>query len=129
MIQKFIELGEGYTDIYEIVELGNRMPDRINHSIAFYSEKSGQSVASLALIMKPTSQQKFQPIYICREGIPNPHEKPNKRFDLFKEMSEKAEITITEFTVKPSSIFPETELYYNYLIGILRTNKILTPLS
>ncbi|GGF11889.1 hypothetical protein GCM10010954_08190 [Halobacillus andaensis] len=129
MIQKFIELGEGYTDIYELVELGRRMPERIQNALAFYSEKSGQSAASLALIMKPTSEQKFQPIYICREGIPNPHEKPNQRFELFKNMVEGAGHHVIEYTVKPSNVFPENELYYNYLIGILRTNKRLSPLS
>ncbi|MCP3031081.1 methylthioribose kinase [Halobacillus sp. A1] len=129
MRQKFIELGEGYADIYELLELGEQMPERIDYAIAFYCEKSRQAVSSLAFIMKPTSQQKFQPIYICREGIPNPHEKPNKRFDLFQAVAESAGKTVTEFTVKPSTMFPETELYYNYLIGILRTNRILSPLS
>ncbi|WP_173916580.1 methylthioribose kinase [Halobacillus sp. Marseille-Q1614] len=129
MRQKFIELGEGYTDIYELVELGRQMPERIEQALAFYCEKNGQPSASLAFIMKPTSEQKFQPIYICREGIPNPHEKQNKRFTMFKETAEEAGKSVVEFTVKPSSTFPETELYFNYLIGILRTNKILRPLS
>ncbi|WP_082234281.1 DUF7147 family protein [Halobacillus massiliensis] len=128
MRQKFIELGEGYTDIYELVEIGTQMKDRIEHALAFYSEKNGLPAASLAFIMKPTTEQKFQPIYICREGIPNPHEKPNKRFEMFKTTAEEAGKFVVEFTVKPSTLFPETELYYNYLIGILRTNKILKPL-
>lgn len=129
MMQKFIELGEGYSDIYELLELAKRMPERIQHALAFYSEKEGKSVASLALIMKPGEEQKFQPIYICREGIPNPHEKENKRFDLFKETVMKADKKIIEFTIKPSTTFPEADLFYQYLIGILRTNKILAPLS
>ncbi|WP_101843778.1 methylthioribose kinase [Halobacillus sp. Marseille-P3879] len=129
MIQKFIELGEGYTDLYELVELGRRMPERIQHVLAFYSEKSGRPAASLALIMKPDIEQKFQPIYICREGIPNPHEVPNQRFQLFKSMADAAGKSVVEYTVKPSSVFPENDLYYNYLIGILRTHKKLSPLS
>ncbi|MCP3026231.1 methylthioribose kinase [Halobacillus sp. A5] len=129
MRQKFIELGEGYTDLYELIELGSRMPERIQHALAFYSEKSGLSAASLALIMKPDIQNKFQPIYICREGIPNPHEKTNQRFAMFQSMVEKSGHSIIEYTVKPSSIFPETELYYSYLIGILRTHKKLAPLT
>ncbi|MGI8313999.1 DUF7147 family protein [Halobacillus mangrovi] len=128
MIQKFIELGEGYADIYELIELGTLMPTRIQHTIAFYSEKNGQPVASLALVLKP-SRDKFQPIYICREGIPNPHEKPNQRFDLFKEMAASAGKEVAEFTIKPSNMFPETELFYQHLIGILRTNKFISPLS
>ena len=129
MIQKFIELGQGYSDIYELLELGDRMPDRIQHAIAFYSEKDGQPVASLAFVMIPGRENKFQPIYICREGIPNPHEKPNKRFDLFQEVAEKAGKEVAEFTIKPSTIYPETELFYQHLIGILRTNKFIAPLS
>lgn len=129
LIQKFIELGEGYADIYELVELGRLMPDRIQHAIAFFSEKSNRPAASLALIMKPTPEQKFQPIYLCREGIPNPHEQPNKRYEMFKDMVESHQKQISEFTVKPSNVFPETDLYYQYLIGILRTNKFIAPLS
>jgi hypothetical protein len=128
MIQKFIELGEGYADIYELIELGKSMPDRIQHAIAFYSEKNGQPVASLSLVLKP-AREKFQPIYICREGIPNPHEKPNQRFDLFKEMAEAAGKEVAEFTIKPSNVFPETDLFYQHLIGILRMNKFISPLS
>ncbi|MCA0983595.1 methylthioribose kinase [Halobacillus yeomjeoni] len=129
MIQKFIELGEGYADIYELIEIGSRMPERIEHAVAFYCEKNGEPQASLALIMKPTANQKFQPIYICREGIPNPHEKSNQRFDLFQEMTHKAGKEVAEFTIKPSNVFPETDLFYQHLIGILRMNKFLPPLS
>ncbi|WP_079480396.1 DUF7147 family protein [Halobacillus salinus] len=129
MIQKFIELGEGYSDLYELIELGERMSDRIKHAIAFYSEKNGQPVASFALVLEPGREQKFQPIYICREGIPNPHEKSNKRFDMFQAMVEKAGKEVIEFTIKPSTIFPEMDLFYQHLIGILRTNKFIAPLS
>lgn len=129
MIQKFIELGEGYADIYELIDLGSRMPDRIQHAIAFYSEKNGKPTASLSLVMKPAHKDKFQPIYICREGIPNPHEQPNQRFDLYKKMVEEAGKEVSEFTIKPSNHFPETELFYQHLIGILRMNKFIAPLS
>ncbi|UOQ43153.1 methylthioribose kinase [Halobacillus salinarum] len=129
MIQKFIELGEGYSDLYELIELGNRMPERIHQAVAFYSEKNNKPVCSLALIMKPALKDKFQPIYICREGIPNPHEIPNQRFTMFQEMVENSGLSLKEFTIKPSVTFPETALYYQYLTGILRTNKMLPPLS
>ncbi len=128
-MQKFIELGEGYSDLYELIELGNRMPGRIQHAIAFYCEKNGKSAASFALVMHPALEDKFQPIYICREGIPNPHETPNQRYQLFKEMTERADKKIAEFTIKPSNLFPEIDLFYQHLIGILRTNKFLPPLS
>ncbi|AKG04667.1 MULTISPECIES: DUF7147 family protein [Salimicrobium] len=127
MRQKFIELGEGYTDIYELVELGKRMPARVEAALAFHSEIDGKPKTSLALIMKPA--EKFQPIYICREGIPNPHEIPNTRFDLFKEMTDEIGVEIQEYTLKPSTMFPETDLYYQYLIGILRSNKALARLT
>ncbi|SIS37999.1 DUF7147 family protein [Salimicrobium flavidum] len=126
MRQKFIELGEGYTDIYELIELGRQMPERVKAALAFHSEINGQSKTSLALIMKPA--EKFQPIYICREGIPNPHEIPNTRFDLFQKMTEEIQTDIHEYTLKPSTMFPETDLYYQYLIGILRSNKELPRL-
>ncbi|SDJ03944.1 DUF7147 family protein [Salimicrobium halophilum] len=127
MRQKFIELGEGYTDIYELIELGRQMPSRVKGALAFHCEREGKPKSSLALIMAPAD--KFQPIYICREGIPNPHEIPNTRYDLFKRMTEEIGVDIHEYTLKPSTMFPETELYYQYLIGILRSNKELPRLT
>ena len=71
----------------------------------------------------------FQPLYICREGIPNPNVTPNKRYELFEGLATELEKKIIELDVKPSTLYAETGLYYQYLIGILRMNKYLPPMK
>ncbi|MEI5906051.1 methylthioribose kinase [Bacillus spongiae] len=129
MIQRFIELGEGYSDLYELIELTNASQHRVEHLIALHTTINSRLVSSLVTVLSPTKEGEFQPIYICREGIPNPHEIPNKRFQLFEELSKTIQKPITELDVKPSTIFAEKELYYQYLIGILRLQRLITPMK
>ncbi|MGG3736436.1 DUF7147 family protein [Aeribacillus pallidus] len=129
MIQRFIELGEGYSDIYELLEIARRNQHRLAHLMAFHTVVNGNEVTSLVVVLHPTSPGDFQPLYICREGIPYPYTKPNKRFDLFKELARELNKEIIEMNVKPSTMFAEKELYYQHLIGILRMNKYLPPLQ
>lgn len=129
MIQRFIELGEGYSDIYELLEIARNNQQRVAYMMAFYTKKDERDVASLAVILKPTIPGDFQPIYICREGIPNPHIKPNKRFDLFKNTAEQMNKQVIELDIKPSNVFGELQLYYAHLIGILRMNHYIPPMQ
>ncbi|MDQ0161614.1 DUF7147 family protein [Bacillus alveayuensis] len=129
MIQRFIEIGEGYSDIYELIEIAKANKHRLLHLMAFHTYINGKAVTSLVVVLKPTNPGEFQPLYICREGIPNPHVKPNKRFDLFKQLADELEKEIIELDVKPSTIYPEKELFYQHLIGILRMNRYIAPLQ
>lgn len=129
MIQRFIELGEGYSDIYELLELAKANQHRLLHMMAFHTVKREKKVTSLVIVMKPTETGDFQALYICREGISNPHDKPNKRFDLFQQTANDLEKTIIELTVKSSNEFAESALYFQYLIGILRLNHYIAPLK
>ena len=129
MIQRFIELGEGYSDIYELIEIASSQKERITFFLELQTAVNNRDVVSLAVILKPTDPGGFQPIYICREGIPNPETTPNKRYDLFKEMAETCGKNIIRLQIKPSSLFADKELYYQHLIGILRMNRYLPPLS
>ncbi len=129
MIQRFIELGEGYSDIYELMELAVTNKGRLQHMMAFHTVVKNRAVTSLALVMKPTEQGKFQAIYVSREGIPNPNITPNQRYSLFEETAEKVDKVIIQMDVKPSSLFPETVLYYQHLIAILRLNHYILPLQ
>ncbi|WP_181348936.1 methylthioribose kinase [Thalassobacillus sp. CUG 92003] len=129
MIQKFIELGEGYADIYELIELGKHMPERVKYIMAFHTVKNDRHVTSLALILHPAGEDKFQPIYMCTEGVPNPNEQPNKRYDLFQEMANALKQDIIEIGIKSSDQFAEKELFFQHLIGILRMNRYIPPLS
>jgi hypothetical protein len=129
MIQRFIELGEGYSDIYELLELAKANHHRLLHMMAFHTVKKEKKVTSLVIVMKPTETGDFQALYICREGISNPHDKANKRFDLFQQTANELDKTIIELTVKSSNEFAETALYFQYLIGILRLNHYIAPLK
>jgi hypothetical protein len=129
VIQRFIELGEGYADIYELLELARANRHRLSHMMALNTNINGKPATSLVVILKPTDTGKFQALYICREGIPNPHYQKNKRFDLFKETAEELGKSIIDLDVKPSSMFPEKELFYQHLIGILRLNHYIPPLQ
>ena len=129
MIQRFIELGEGYSDIYELLELTKANQHRLQHMMAIHTKIDDKQVTSLVVVLKPTDPGKFQALYICREGIPNPNFIPNKRYDLFLQTADELGKQIHELSVKPSTIFHEKELYYQHLIGILRLNHYLLPLQ
>lgn len=129
MIQRFIELGEGYSDIYELLELAKGNRERLSRLFAFNTIINENKVTSLAIAFKPTIPGDFQAIYICREGIPNPEAKPNKRYMLFSELADEFNTSIITLDVKPSTIFNEKELYYQHLIGILRMNRYLPPMK
>lgn len=129
LIQRFIELGEGYSDIYELIELAKVNTERLLHMMAIHTTINKREVTSLVVVLKPTTSGNFQPLYVCREGIPNPHTLSNKRYDLFKETADELGKEIIQFSVKPSTQFSEKELYYQYLIGILRLNHYIPPLQ
>ncbi|CAM3752682.1 methylthioribose kinase [Mesobacillus thioparans] len=129
MIQRFIELGEGYSDLYELMETARANRHRLMHLMAIHTKINDKDVSSLIVVLKPTNPGDFQALYICREGIPNPHTLKNKRFDMFNELADELDKTIIQFDAKPSTMFAEKELYYQHLIGILRLNHYIPPLQ
>lgn len=129
MIQRFIELGEGFSDIYELIELAKANQHRLLHMLALHTKINGKELTSLVVVLKPTAPGKFQALYICREGIPNPNFSANQRYELFKQIAQELNKQIHELSVKPSTIFHEKELFYQHLIGILRLNHYLMPLQ
>ncbi|WP_410983842.1 methylthioribose kinase [Bacillus cereus] len=129
MIQRFIELGDGYSDLYELLEIAKTNKDRVSHMLQFETLKNDKKVCSLVVVLKPTTVGDFQPLYICREGIPILDDTKSKRIVLFEETAEQIGKKVTSFTVKSSTIFPEKELYFNHLIGILRMNHFIPPMQ
>jgi hypothetical protein len=129
LIQRFIELGEGYSDIYELIEIAKANSHRLSHMMALHTTINDKEVTSLIVVLHPTTPGDFQPLYICREGIPTPSVLPNKRYDLFAEAAAALGKEMIQFSVKPSNIFAEKELYYQQLIGILRLNHYIPPLK
>ncbi|MFB1081223.1 methylthioribose kinase [Jeotgalibacillus sp. JSM ZJ347] len=128
MIQRFIELGEGYADVYELLDLIKYNKERAMRLAVFHTELNGKKVVSPALIMNKTEIGNFQAIYISTEGIPD-LEKPSERLKLIESAAENSGIPVVHLDVQPSVIFGEKELYFQHLIGILRMNRYIAPLS
>ena len=129
MPQQFIELGEGYGDVYELLEIIKTNQNRFHQAFILTSTKDKQTVASLAVALKPASDSKFMPIYICREGVPFNEEKPSKRQIMFEECIEQLGRKAVVVEIKHSSIFSESKLFYQYLIGIMRLHHYIPALS
>ena len=129
MIQQFIELGQGYGDIYELCELIKTNEPRFHNAFVFTANHEGVTVASLAVAFKPSGESKFMPIYICREGIPYNEEKPSKRIQIFKQTIQEVGQQENILEIKHSSIFSDKNQFYQYLIGILRLNHYIPPMQ
>jgi hypothetical protein len=129
MIQRFIELGEGYSDIYEVIEIAKTNQHRIHRLLRLDTKLDKRGMTSVAVVLDPPAPGKLMPIYICREGIVNPDNQPNQRYQLFSEMAEACSLTIHQLEVKHSKQFAEKDLYFQYLIGILRMNRYIPELS
>ncbi|HEX5564876.1 MAG TPA: methylthioribose kinase [Sporosarcina sp.] len=127
--QYFIELGEGYGDVYELLELMETNSQRLHRTFIFSSNtKSGQAI-SLAAAFRPAQDSNFMPIYICREGITQKDESKSKRRLLFEEASTSFGKEPIFIGLKHSSEFADTKLFYQYITGILRLNHLVPPLQ
>ncbi|AVK98140.1 methylthioribose kinase [Lysinibacillus sphaericus] len=129
MPQQFIELGEGYGDVYELLEIIKTNQGRFHQAFILTSTKEDKKVASLAIALKPVGESKFMPIYICREGIPFQEDKPSKRQIMFEESIEQLGRKAVVVEIKHSSIFSEPKLFYQYLIGIMRLHHYIPALN
>lgn len=126
--QRFIELGEGYADIYELCELMKTNHSRLFRTFIFSSEKLNGKTFSFAAAFQPAGESHFMPIYICREGIQEKDGQISKRRQIFEETATQLGITPVPIDLKHSSSFAEKELFYQYITGILRLNNLLPPL-
>ncbi|ARK31119.1 DUF7147 family protein [Halalkalibacter krulwichiae] len=125
MIQRFILLGEGYNDLYELLEIARTNANRLHMLLRLdTNEKS-----SLVVILHAATPGKMMPLYLCLEGIHNPANKPSERYKLFEQLAEELDKPIHKLEVKSSSMFKENDLYYQYLIGVLRMNRFIPPLQ
>lgn len=127
--QYFIELGEGYGDVYELMELIETNQNRLHRTFIFSSNNSGGQAISLAAAFRPARNSNFMPIYICREGISEVNESKSKRRLLFEEASMQYGQEPIFIGLKHSSEFADTKLFYQYITGILRLNHLVPPLQ
>lgn len=128
--QKFIEIGPGYTDVYELFEIMKTNQHRLFQTFILQHDTKDDRYFSFAAAFRPIGESKFLPIYICREGIveKTTQEKPSKRRDMFIQLCEELEQTPVILEVKPSNEFADVDLFYQYVIGILRMNRLLPNL-
>lgn len=128
--QRFIELGEGYSDIFELCELITTNASRLQQTFIFTSlTTEGMRAISVAASFAPAGAGSFQPIYICREGISSKEGSTSKRQLLFEEAASSVGSKPVPVEMKHSSEFPETRLFYQYITGVLRLNHLLPPLD
>lgn len=127
--QRFIELGEGYGDVYELCELIKTNSGRLHKTFILGSITSAGRALSLAAAFTPANGSHFMPIYICREGIIHRDDQKSKRVELFEEAADNAGKSAVYIELKNSSEFAEPDLFYQYVTGILRINHLLPPLQ
>ncbi|MDE4086281.1 methylthioribose kinase [Planococcus maritimus] len=126
MIQRFIELGEGYGDIYELRQLMESNQERFMHGFVFVSKtKDAQPVVSVAAAFQPAQEGNFMPIYLCREGVPD----GSKRLAVFEDAVKQLGHEPIRMDVKHSSQYADTKLYFGHLIAILRLNHYIPPMQ
>ncbi|MDF2606464.1 MAG: hypothetical protein K0S34_654 [Bacillales bacterium] len=125
MIQRFIELGNGYSDLYELIEICIRNEDRLANLVELKTCINGTTLLSFIVILTPTATGNFQPMYLCREGITLIDNKESKRRRLFYELAEKNNKMVISLETKNSMEFVDKELFYAYLTGIFRMNRII----
>jgi hypothetical protein len=129
MIQRFVQLGEGYNDLYELLEIAKSNKARVHMLVRLDTKKDTEDKTSLIIILQPAAPGKMMPLYLCLEGIHNPDVRPSERYHLFEQLSKELSKPIHRLEVKSSTLFKEKELFYQYLIGVLRMNRFLPPLQ
>ena len=128
LTQRFIELGEGFGDVYELCELITSNSHRLHKTFIFSSKTQTGQALSFAAAFEPAKESAFMPIYICREGIKQVDDIKPKRRLLFETAVEQAGSEPVFIELKNSSEFAETALFFQYVTGILRLNHLLPPL-
>ena len=118
--QRFIELGEGFGDVFELCELIRTNRSRICRAFILETDASEEAV-SLAVALFPAGGGHFMPVYICREGI----RAGSARQRMFTDALDEAGAGPVTLKVRPSSVFGSPEEYYRHLTGVLRANRLL----
>ena len=129
MKQTFITLGEGLTDLFEFMTLIEYNHQRIDKIIYFHSPQSSKALSSVSIIMQPTSGHHFQAFYTMINALKYPYPQSNQKFDMINNIAEQYHIPLFGIDVQPPEAFHDLELYYNYLISVLRLQKWIPELQ
>lgn len=123
-MQKFITMGEGYSEIFELQAFIEYNHQRVKHAMFLYND---ESPATFLLVMEPV-EKNFQAIYTIFNGIAY-NDGQGKKYQLIKSWCEDKNLSIVEFSTKSPNIFYEREQFYQYLTGILRLNNLILPMT
>lgn len=123
-MQKFITLGEGYGDIFELETLIEYNHPRIVRGLFLHS---GSTPSTFLLVMSPV-RGNFQAIYTIYQGVPV-RDGTGKKYDMINSWCTGKDIPVTEMTSRNPDDFHEREQFYRYITGVLRLNHLLPPLN
>ncbi|ARJ51561.1 DUF7147 family protein [Staphylococcus lutrae] len=129
MQQSFIVLGHGLTDLYEFKTLIEYNHARIDRIVFFHTPKSEQQLTSVAMIMQPTAGRHFQAIYIMLDALRYPYPEHNRKYTLIQSFATPYNIEMVGIDVHAPDDYPELELYFNYLKGVLRLQHWIPALE
>jgi hypothetical protein len=123
-MQKFITLGEGHGDIFELETLIEYNHERVDRALFLHTDNLP---STFLLIMKPV-RGNFQAIYTIYKGI-SYKDGNGQKYELIKGWCDNKDIRLTEFTARNPEDFHERAQFYQYITGVLRLNHLLPPLN
>ncbi|GGG87003.1 hypothetical protein E2558_02460 [Staphylococcus pragensis] len=129
MKQSFIVLGEGLTDLFEFLTLIEYNHTRIDKIVYFHSPQTSKQLSSVAIIMQPTTGQHFQAMYIMLNALKYPYPDHNKKFQLINAHANKYNVPVLGIDVQPPEAFHSHDLYFKYLISVLRLQNWIPPMQ
>ena len=129
MKQSFIILGEGLTDLFEFLTLIEYNHARIDKVVYFHTPQSDKQLSSVAIIMNPTTGKQFQAMYMMLNALKYPYPSSNKKFEMINEQAQSYDIPIVGIDVQPPNAFHTNDVYFNYLISVLRLQNWIPPMQ
>src|SRR5690625_1137873 len=123
-MQKFIRLGNGYADIFELEALIEYNRQRIKSGIYLHTE---DEPSTFVLVMAPV-RGNFQALYTIYRGIPMTS-KHQQKYKIINESLEKYNIQKVEMTTRTPDDFHDPEQYFQSMVDVLRLNHLLPPMS
>lgn len=123
-MQKFITIGEGHGDLFELEALISNNHGRINKGIFLHT---AEDMSTFLLVMAPV-RGNFQAIYTIYRGILH-KEGTGKKYKMIEEWCREHGIPVIEFSTRDPEDFHEKEQFYQYITGVLRLNHLIPPLT
>ncbi|MHC0552734.1 DUF7147 family protein [Salinicoccus sp. CNSTN-B1] len=124
MMQKFIVLGEGYGDVFELEAIIEHNHHRIDKGIFLHADARP---ATFVLVMKPV-RGNFQALYTIYQGVPY-KEGSGKKYQMISEWCTAHDLPIIEFKTRDPEDFHDKEQFFQYITGVLRLNNLIPPLT